>query len=50
MVGQQLVQKNRLPDAIRFYETVLEVRPGASGTRRLLAEAYVKAGQLARAR
>jgi polyisoprenoid-binding protein YceI len=50
MVGQKLVQRNRLPDAIRFYEAILEVRPGASDTRQLLAEAYVKAGQLARAR
>lgn len=50
MVGQKLIQKNRLPDAIRFYESVLDVRPGASGTRHLLAEAYVKSGQLARAR
>ena len=50
MIGQKLIQKNRLPDAIRFYETVLEVRPASSSARHLLAEAYVKSGQLARAR
>jgi polyisoprenoid-binding protein YceI len=50
MVGRKLVQGNRLPDAIRFYEAVLELRPGASATRELLGEAYVQAGQLARAR
>jgi polyisoprenoid-binding protein YceI len=50
MVGQKLIQKGRLPDAIRFYETVLEVRPGSPAVRHLLGEAYVKSGQLPRAR
>ncbi len=50
MAGQKLVQRDRLQDAIRFYETVLEVRPAASDTRSMLGEAYVKAGQLAKAR
>jgi polyisoprenoid-binding protein YceI len=48
--GQKLVQRGRVNEAIAFYETVLEVRPGSSGTRNLLGEAYVKAGKLARAR
>jgi polyisoprenoid-binding protein YceI len=50
MVGQKLQQQDRLADAIKFYETVLDVRPGVTDARNMLAEAYVKAGQLARAR
>jgi predicted Zn-dependent protease len=50
MVGQKLVQQKRVADAIKFYESVLELRPGITDTRNMLGEAYVKAGQLARAR
>jgi polyisoprenoid-binding protein YceI len=50
MVGEKLAQRNRLPEAIRYYETVLELRPKSTDMRNMLAEAYVKAGQVGRGR
>jgi polyisoprenoid-binding protein YceI len=50
IVGQRLQQTDRVADAIKFYETVLQLRPGITDARNMLGEAYVKAGQLERAR
>ncbi|MEJ7809263.1 MAG: YceI family protein [Gemmatimonadaceae bacterium] len=50
LVGEKLAAKGRAADAITFYEGILETRPAAGAVRQLLGEAYVKTGQLARAR
>ncbi len=50
MVGQKLMQRGRLAEAIRYYESVLELRPKSIDARNMLGEAYVKSGQLGRGR
>jgi hypothetical protein len=49
MVGQRLQQQARLADAIKFYETVLEVRPGVTDARNMLAGVSTRARLIARA-
>jgi polyisoprenoid-binding protein YceI len=50
VVGQRLAWSGRARDAARFYETILDARPGATTARLSLGEAYVKLGALDRAR
>jgi len=50
VVGERLAAAGRARDAAHFYEAVLEARPASPAVRLQLGEAYVKTGELARAR
>jgi polyisoprenoid-binding protein YceI len=50
MAGEKLVAKKRIPDAIALLEAVTETRPRAIRMKAQLGEAYVKLGQLDKAR
>lgn len=48
-VGEKLIAAGKLSDAVRFYETIVALRPDADATRFRLAEAYLKSGKRDRA-